>query len=72
MEQEKKSNGAMIGLVIIIILLLVGGIYVWQSNTKVSVPSEAVTSEDSAELNTLEANLQTTDTNIGVDVDEVK
>jgi flagellar basal body-associated protein FliL len=72
MEPDKKSNGAMIGLVIIIILLLVGGIYVWQSNTKVSVPSETVTSEDSAELNTLEASLQTIDTNVGVDVNTVQ
>ena len=31
MEIEKKSNGALVGLVVIIIILIVGGIYIWQS-----------------------------------------
>lgn len=72
METEKKSNGAMIGLIIIIILLIVGGIYVWQTNQKDMSSDETLTTEDSAELNTLEANLETTDTNIGVDVETVQ
>lgn len=72
MELEKKSSGAMIGLVIIIILLIVGGVYVWQTNKSALAPGETITTEDSTELNTLEADLQTIDTNIGVDVNEVK
>lgn len=34
MEEEKKPNGAFLGLVIIIIILIIGGIYVWQSKIK--------------------------------------
>lgn len=29
MEPEKKSSGALIGAIIIIIILVAGGIYVW-------------------------------------------
>ena len=35
MEPEKKSNGALIGLIIIIIILIVGGLYMWQKNKNV-------------------------------------
>jgi predicted cupin superfamily sugar epimerase len=34
MDPEKKSNGALIGSIIIIIILIVGGIYVWQSKVE--------------------------------------
>lgn len=74
MEPEKKSNGALIGLIIIILLLVVGGIYVWQSNKDAlqKTPTPFITEEDSTELNTLETDLETIDTNIGVDVNEVE
>ncbi len=74
MEPDKKSNGALIGLIIIIFLLVVGGIYVWQSNKDAlqKTPTPVVTEEDSTELNTLEASLETTDTNIGANVNEVE
>jgi len=74
MEPDKKSNGALIGLIIIIFLLVVGGIYVWQSNRDAlqKTPTPVVTEEDSNELNTLEASLETADTNIDVDVNEVE
>jgi len=73
MEIEKKSNGALVGLVVIIIILIVGGIYIWQSREVPEIPaqSENITTEDSDELNALEADLQTTDTSTGVDVDAV-
>jgi type II secretory pathway pseudopilin PulG len=32
MEQNKKSNGALIGSIIVIIILVVGGIYVFKMN----------------------------------------
>jgi len=74
MEPEKKSNGALIGLIIIILLLVIGGVYVWQSNKDAlqKTPTPVVTEEDSNELNTLEASLETADTNIDVDVNEVE
>ncbi|MBI5139544.1 hypothetical protein HZA26_02970 [Candidatus Nomurabacteria bacterium] len=32
MEPEEKSNGALVGSFIIIIILILGGIYVWQKS----------------------------------------
>ncbi|OGI67200.1 hypothetical protein A3A05_00545 [Candidatus Nomurabacteria bacterium RIFCSPLOWO2_01_FULL_41_12] len=72
MEPEKKSNGALVGLAIIIIILVVGGLYIWQSQEMPEAPiQENITTEDSSELDTLEADLQMTDTQTGVDVDAV-
>ncbi len=31
MDSEKKSNGALFGLIVIIIILIIGGIYIWRS-----------------------------------------
>jgi len=74
MEPEKKSNGALIGLIIIILLLVIGGVYVWQSNknTTLEVETPLITEKDSTDLETMEASLETTDTNIGIDVTEVE
>ncbi len=75
MEPEKKSNGAMVGLVIIIIILILGGLYMWKLDKdtveNLSTEPETVTTQDSAELNTLDADLEATDTNTGVDVNTV-
>ncbi len=77
MEPEKKTNGALIGLIIIIIILIAGGIYMWQANKSateempVKMESENTATTDSSELNALEADLQTTDTNTGVDANTV-
>lgn len=70
MEPEKKSNGALIGSIIIIIILIVGGIYVWQS--KVEEPSlpegtlqgEVVSSTDEDELNSLEMEVNSADSDL--------
>ena len=76
MDPEKKSNGALVGLVVIIIILIIGGIYIWQSNKKatekVQNQIEAVTTQDATDLNTIDADLQTTDTNVGVDANSLK
>ncbi|MFA5777969.1 MAG: hypothetical protein WC870_00535 [Candidatus Paceibacterota bacterium] len=73
MEPEKKSNGAFIGLAIIIIILVVGGIYMWQLNKKTTETlPEPVTTEDSDALSTLETDIQATDTNINADVNGLK
>jgi uncharacterized protein YxeA len=31
METEKKSNGEFFGLIVIILILIIGGIYIWHS-----------------------------------------
>ena len=74
MEPEKKSNGALVGLIVIIIILIIGGIYIWLSNQKAvelqnsQTESQGVTDQDSAELNTLEQDLDTTDIDVGANV----
>ena len=72
MEPEKKSNGAFIGLTVIIIILIIGGIYIWQSNKKTTSNEETVNSADSVELSNLEADLNAADINTGVDVNSVE
>ena len=74
--EEKKSNGALIGSIIIVIILIVGGIYIWQSTVKSAletkkIQSETVTPMDASELNALEQDLDTTDTNVNVDVNSL-
>ena len=32
MEPEQKSNGALVGLIVIIIILVLGGIYLWKNS----------------------------------------
>lgn len=76
MEPEKKSNGAFIGLAIIIIILVIGGIYAWQSKVKydngLKQPAETVTTEDQNSLDSLDQEANTLDSNVGVDVDNLK
>jgi uncharacterized protein HemX len=75
--EEKKSNGALLGSIIIIIILIIGGIYIWQSKVqkaleqKKAQEQQAVTPSDADELNTLEGDVNTVDTDIGVDVNSV-
>lgn len=77
--QEKKSHGALIGSIIIIIILVIGGVYVWQS--KINVAKQKATQEQAiinsensqtSDLNNLEQQINTTDTNTGVDASQVQ
>ena len=77
MEPEKKSNGALVGSIIIILILVIGGIYIWQSKVKnvleeKKFQEENVIPEDTSELNTLEEELGTTDIDINVDVNALE
>lgn len=79
MEPEKKSNGALIGSIIIIVILLVGGIYIWQSKVK-NMPAKTetapqvndVTVTDLNDLDTLDQDLNATDTSTSVDVNSIE
>ena len=53
--EPQKSNGALIGSVIIIVILIIGGIYLWQKTVK---EKPAPPSDDLADL---EANLNAVD-----------
>lgn len=80
MEPEKKSNGALVGLIIVIILLIIGGIYMWQLKESANLEQEqakaklrnTVTTEDSSELESLEADLGSLDTDLNVDTEGVQ
>lgn len=79
MEPEKKSNGALVGLVIIIIILIIGGVYMWMTNKKASekmqnsqAQSEALNSQDADALNSLDEDSKGTDASVGIDVNTVQ
>lgn len=77
MEPEKKSNGALVGLIVIVIILIIGGIYMWQSKVKNTLEQNntqagTVTPADTNELDALGQTINTTDTNVGVDITTVK
>lgn len=72
MEPEKKSNGAFIGLVVIIIILILGGVYIWKTNKdRMKAEPKAVTQEDQNDLNQLDLDANNTDTNLGVDANSI-
>jgi hypothetical protein len=77
MEPEKKSHGALIGSIVIIVILIVGGIYIWQSRIKdlkmqKQLQAEAINAVTSDELNKLEQDINTTDTSVTVDTSTIQ
>lgn len=56
MGPEQKTNGALIGSIIIIIILIIGGIYFWKTSMKENFAP--VSSDSTAEM---EANLNSID-----------
>ena len=77
MEPEKKSHGALIGSIIIIIILIIGGIYFWQARVKSielqkQMQAEAIKALQEEELNNLQNDLNNTDLEINLDVEKLK
>jgi uncharacterized protein HemX len=77
MEPDKKStSGALLGLIVIVIILVVGGIYVWQSKVKQmeqdKLQNSALTQEDTKALDALQQEAGAVNANVGVDVNSVK
>ncbi|MFA6257087.1 MAG: hypothetical protein WCT29_03115 [Candidatus Paceibacterota bacterium] len=73
MDPEKKSNGALIGAIVIIVILLAGGIYLWQSNAKSALENkelqnENVSPSDQEDLESLDQELNTTELDIEANV----
>ncbi|MBI2631308.1 hypothetical protein HYW73_03830 [Candidatus Nomurabacteria bacterium] len=70
MEPEQKSNGALIGSIIIIIILIAGGIYIWQSKVEEqplpegTLEGEVVSPADEDELNSLELDVNSANSDI--------
>jgi multidrug resistance efflux pump len=81
MEGEKKSSGAMVGLVVIIIILVVGVLYVWKASKDTSdvipvedTPVADIAPEVSADIENLDADLSDLDADLNLDdlnLDEV-
>lgn len=54
MTTERESKGPVVGIVVIIILLILGGVYLWQSEAPTETPVETATTTDTTtdDLNT--------------------
>lgn len=76
MDTDKKSSGALVGSIIIIIILIAGGIYIWQSGIEKAIEQKEtqnfVVPMDANELNALEESLNATDIDTDFDVSDVK
>ena len=80
MGPEKKSYGALIGSIIIIVILVIGGLYVWQTKVKeiklkqqqAEMQAAAISAANMNELKTLEQDLNSTDVSTGVDAEAIK
>jgi CHASE3 domain sensor protein len=78
MEIEKKSNGAFVGLIIVIIILVIGGIYMWQENQKsiqeakdTQAKIEAISNQEAAALDALIQDTENMDLSAEIDVKDV-
>ncbi|HEV7702522.1 MAG TPA: hypothetical protein VGO63_03735 [Candidatus Paceibacterota bacterium] len=78
MEPEVKSNGALIGLVIVVLILIIGGIYMWQVNKNADMAPDTtigqnsyVTDQDAASVDQLDKDAESVDSSTGVDVNAV-
>lgn len=75
MEPEEKSNGTLIGAIVIIIILIIGGIYTWQSKAKVLLEEkqDQVNLETNlTDLDTLEQDLGEIDATIDLDLNTLQ
>ena len=76
MEQEQKSNGALVGSIIIIVLIIIGGIYIWQTKMKeIKLEKEKqaeIIKANDAELNQIEQDLKNAETATNIDTSKVQ
>ncbi len=62
MEPETKSNGALLGSIVIVLILVIGGIYLWKTSTEnKSVMQNEEETSSLNETSSLEADLNSTD-----------
>jgi predicted RNase H-related nuclease YkuK (DUF458 family) len=80
MEMEKKSNGAFIGSIIVIIILVLGGIYLWTSKVKdnqntgsqtILEDTDTTAAESYDDLSGIEEELDSTEIDVSIDIDSI-
>lgn len=54
MNVDKKSNGALVGAVIVVLILILGGVYLWSSNSLNNDESNPVEYENTEEQSGME------------------
>jgi len=64
-QQEKSSAGAIIGILVIVIILIIGGIYFWGKGSQNLNPGQTATSTEQAsvasdEIGSIETDLNST------------
>ena len=67
MEPEQKSNGALVGLIIIIIILVLGGIYLLKNSAEERAKLEGANTTSSVDDTTDTANLDADVNNIDLE-----
>ena len=80
MEPGKKSYGAIVGSIIIIVILVLGGLYIWQTKVKqmqmekakALQQAQAIQAEYLKELKSLEQDINSTDTSTGVEASKIQ
>lgn len=81
METEQKSNGAVMGIIVIVALLIIGGFFTWQNSVKKlaeqeknRVELEAIINSKNIdiELDALNNDLNATDMNLDMDLDSLE
>ena len=64
MDQNQKSNGAMVGLIVIVLILIIGGIYMWNQNMKqkaLDVTNDTPDASQATSATQLDANIDNID-----------
>lgn len=59
MEPEKKSNGALMGSIIIIVILIIAGVYLWKNSVREKIEPTSNAASDTKELMEADANSTT-------------
>ncbi len=65
---DKKIDGALIGSIIVVLILVIGAIYVWQARIKTINEQRNIQTE---ELNSINQELDTIDTDFDIDVNNI-
>ena len=62
MTSERESKGPVVGIVVIIILLILGGVYLWQSEAPAETPVDTATTTTTITATTTDVGTQGTST----------